>query len=202
VGGERSRDGQTFFATRILAYRPETRQRRFRAPLRKFDFYAGTALYRDVRRKLEVTADQCVMPVVWDQTWNQWKYRLAAKVQIDGTFVRTGKYRMKSGEWQQVEWESAVPSRLEIKLPTNLQEQVDSARRSYHYFGQYWQALDRIRARIEREPIEKKELDRLMGELGVPGDIDVAQLTWRPDYDAFYLSATGEAGTAAVFVPR
>jgi hypothetical protein len=107
-------------------------------------------------------------------------------VEIDATIVRAGKYRVKSGAWDLIRWESALPSRLEVKLPNNLQEQVESARRTYHRFGQYSQALDPIRARIEREPIEKKELDRLLGELGVPGDFDVAQLTWRPDYDPFF----------------
>jgi hypothetical protein len=58
VRGDRSRDGQTFFATRILAFRPEMRQRRFRAPLRKFDFQRNSAVYRDARRKLEVLVDQ------------------------------------------------------------------------------------------------------------------------------------------------
>ncbi len=186
VRGDRSRDGQTFFATRILAFRPEMRQRRFRAPLRKFDFQSNSAVYRDARRKLEVLVDQAAMPVVWDQTWNQWKHLLGAKVEIDASFVRAGKYRVKSGAWDLIRWESALPSRLEVKLPNNLQEQVESARRTNHRFGQYSQALDPIRARIEREPIEKKELDRLLGELGVPGDFDVAQLTWRPDYDPFF----------------
>jgi hypothetical protein len=93
---------------------------------------------------------------------------------------------VKSGAWNLTLWESAVPSRVEVKLPNNLQEQVESARRTYHRFGQYSDALDRIRARIERDPIEKKELDRLLGELGVPGDFDVAMLTWRPDYDPFF----------------
>ncbi|MGH9396275.1 MAG: hypothetical protein ACRD18_05435 [Terriglobia bacterium] len=41
-------------------------------------------------------------------------------------------------------------------------------------------------ARIEREPVEKRELDRLLGQLGVPGNFDVAQFTWKPDYDAFF----------------
>ena len=186
VSGDRSRDGQTFFATRILAFRPEMRQRRFRAPLRKFDFHSKSAVYRDARRKLEVLVDQAAMPVVWDQTWNQWKHLLGAKVEIDAMFVRGGKYRAQPGGWELIQWESALPSRLEVKLPNNLQEQVESARRTYHRFGQYSQALDRIRARIERDPVEKKELDRLLGELGVPGDFDVAQLTWRPDYDPFF----------------
>lgn len=186
VAGDRSRDGQTFFATRLLAFRPEMRQQRLHAPLRKFEFYSQTAVYRDARRKLEVLVDQSAMPVVWDQTWNQWKHLLAAKVEIDATFVRAGKYRMKSSEWQRVEWEGALPSRLNVKLPTNLQEELEKARKTYHQFGQYSQAFDQIRARIEREPVEKRELDRLLGQLGVPGNFDVAQLTWKPDYDAFF----------------
>ncbi|HEX5481809.1 MAG TPA: hypothetical protein VFZ08_04200, partial [Terriglobia bacterium] len=186
VAGDRSRDGQTFFATRILAFRPEMRRRRCHAPLRKFEFYSQTAVYRDARWKLEVRVDQSAMPVSWDQTWNRWKHLLAAKVEIDATFVRAGKYRMKSSEWQRVEWESALPSRLDVKLPANLQEELEKARKTYHQFGQYSQAFDQIRARIEREPVEKHELDRFLGQLGVPGNFDVAQLTWKPDYDAFF----------------
>lgn len=186
VSGDRSRDGQTFFATRLLAFRPEMRQRRFHTPLRKFEFYSASALYRDARRKLELMVDQCAIPVVWDQTWNQWKHLLATKVQIEATFVRAGKYRMKSGEWHLVEWESALPSRLNVKLPANFHEQLDTACRTYHRFGQYSRAFDRVRVRIEREPVEKRELDRTLAQLGVPGDFDVAQLTWKPDYDAFF----------------
>jgi hypothetical protein len=114
VSGDRSRDGQTFFATRILAFRPEMRQRRFRAPLRKFDFQTKRAVYRDGRRKLEVLVDQAAMPVAWNQTWNQWKHLVGAKVEIDATFVRAGKYRVKSGAWNLIQWESALPSRLDL----------------------------------------------------------------------------------------
>jgi hypothetical protein len=186
VSGDGSRDGQTFFATRILTFRPEMRQRRFRAPLRKFEIHSKSAVYRDGRRKLEVLVDQAAMLLVWDQTWNQWKHLLGAKVEIDATFIRAGKYRVKSGAWDLIQWESALPSRLQVKLPNNLLEQVESARRTYHRFGQYAQALERIRTRIEREPVEKNELDRLLGGLGVPGDFDVAQLSWRPEYDPFF----------------
>jgi hypothetical protein len=186
LSGDRSQDRQTFFATRLLAFRPEMGQRRFHAPLRKFEFYNQSAVYRDARRKLEVIVDQCAMPVVWDQTWNQWKHLLAARVEIEATVVRAGKYSMNSGERRAVEWESALPSRLNIKLPANLQEQVDSARKTYHRFGQYSEAFDRVRARIEREPVEKRELERLLGELRVAGDFDVSQLSWQPDYDRFF----------------
>lgn len=35
-------------------------------------------------------------------------------------------------------------------------------------------------------PIEKAELRKLCAELGIPGDFDVALITWKADYDAFY----------------
>jgi curved DNA-binding protein CbpA len=186
VDGDRSRDGQTFFVTRILAFRPETRQRHFRASLRRFEFYADRAIYRDARRKLELVVDQATMPLVWDESWNRWKHLLAAKVEIDATFVQAGKYRIKRGEWALVQCDSALPSRLNVKLPSNVQGEVDRARETYHRFGQYSEAFDQIKARIEHEPVEKRELDRILGQLGVPRDFDVSQLSWRPDYDPFF----------------
>ena len=92
VAGDRSRDGQTFFATRILSFLPARRHLRLRAPLRKFDFSSDRASYRDVRRKLEVLLDRSALPLFWDATWNQWKHsagsqgrdpgRLRAKRQV------------------------------------------------------------------------------------------------------------------------
>jgi hypothetical protein len=192
VSGDLSRDGQTFFATRLLAFRPEMQERRFQAPLRKFEFYNQTAVYRDARRRLEAIVDQCAMPIVWERTWNQWKHLLAAKVEIDATFIRAGRCFMKSGERHHVEWESALPSRLNVQLPVNLQEQIDGARKTFHTFGQYSAAFDRIRARIERGPIEKRDLDRVLGQLGVPADFDVSQLTWQPKYDSFFYDQLGK----------
>jgi hypothetical protein len=186
VSGERSRDGQTFFVRRILSFLPEHRKRRFRAPLRKFDFYNDRALYRDARRKLEVTVDPALLPLVWDATWNQWKHLLGAKVEIKATFVETGTYRHRGGAWHLVRWETALPSRIEVKLPANIAEQVEIARKTYHRFGQFSVALDRIRARIEREPVERDELRRLRWDLRIPGDFDVAQISWRSDYDAYF----------------
>jgi hypothetical protein len=186
VAGNRSRDGQTFFVTRILAFLPGCRRRRLRAPLRKVDFYANHAVYRDAARKLEVLLDQSAMPIVWDATWNQWKHLLATKIEIQGTFVEAGKYRQRRGEWQLAKWETALPSRLQVKLPGTISEQVEAARRVYHRFGQFTDALEHIRARIEREPVEKAVLQRICWDIGLPGDFDVSQITWKPDYDAFY----------------
>jgi len=186
VLGDRSRDGSTLFVRRIVSFLPERRQRRFRAPLRKFEFYRDRALYRDPRRKLELLVDQSAMPIVWDPTWNQWKHFLATKVEIQGTFVEAGKYHHRGGEWQLRKWETALPSRLQVKLPAHTAEEVETARKTYHRFGQFSDALGRIRERVEREPMERGDLQRICWELGIPGDFDIAQITWRPDYDAFF----------------
>jgi hypothetical protein len=46
VSGARSRDAQTFFARRIIAFLPERHRRRFHAPLRTCEFCSDRALYR------------------------------------------------------------------------------------------------------------------------------------------------------------
>jgi len=186
VRGEQSRDGQTFFSNRILAFVPEQRQRRFRAPLRQCDFYDGRAFYRDARRKLEMWIDPALLHMTWDATWNQWKHLLPTKMEISATFVQSGKYRRRHGEWALVPWETALPSRLEVKLPHDIEEQVAAARATYHRFGQYSTALDRIRACIEHRAVEKAELEKICSEHHIPGDFDVAQISWRPDYDPFF----------------
>jgi hypothetical protein len=186
VTGGRSRDGQTFFAARILAFLPDQRERRFHAPLRRFDFFADRAVYRDVRHKLEVTLDQSSMATLWDDTWNQWKHLLGAKAELQGTFVRTGKYRHRHGEWHLVQWETALPSRVRVKLPADIAGQIETARRSYHRFGEFSDALSQIRERIESEPMEREQLRSLCWNLGIPGDFDIAQISWKPDYDHFF----------------
>ena len=186
VGGDRSRDGQTFFATQILSFQPELRERRFHAPLRNFDFYDDRAIYHDARRKLEVTLDQSAMPITWDATWNRWKHLSGVKVELQGTFVRTGKYRRRNGQWKFVKWETALPSRIRVKIPPNITDQIETARRSYHRFGKFSDALGQIRARIEREPLEREQLHSLCWDLGIPSDFDIVQISWKPDYDSFF----------------
>lgn len=186
VSGGRSRDGRTFFARRILAFLPERRQRRFRGPLRQCDFYDDRAFYRDVRRRLELWIDPAVLHITWDATWNQWKHLLPTKMEVNATFVQSGNYRRRRGEWELVQRETALPSRLEIKLPDEIQEQLGTARATYRRFGQYSAALDRIRRCIECRAVEKAELEKMCSDLRIPGDFDVAQINWRPDYDPFF----------------
>jgi hypothetical protein len=154
--------------------------------LRKCEFYSDRALYRDIRRKLELWLDPAVLHQVWDATWNRWKHLLGTKMEVNATFVKSGKYRWHRSEWQLVTWETALPSRLEIKLPSDFAQQVEVAKRTYHRFGQYSPALDNIRALIERKPVEKTEIERMLSAMNVPGDFDIAQISRKPDYDSFF----------------
>ena len=180
VAGEPSRDGSTFFGCRILAFSPNLRRLRFRVPLRRCDFYDDRALCRDVRRKLEFWLDPAVLHTLWDRTWNQWKHLLGAKIEVEATFVQSGKYRKRRDQWELVTWETALPSRLEVKLPPDFQQQIESAKTAYHRFGQYSQALDQIRLCLEHRAVERAEVRRMCSELRIPGDFDVAQISWRP----------------------
>ncbi|MCX6636447.1 MAG: hypothetical protein NT090_15415 [Acidobacteria bacterium] len=186
AAGELSPDRETFFARKILSFLPDRREWRFRAPLRKIEFFDGYAVYRDSRRKAEVILDSISLPLAFDSTWNQWRHLVSTKVGIAATFVKGGKYRLRSGEWHLVNWETALPSRLKITLPGDVQEVLANARKTYHRFGQFFDAIQGIRLRLEREPLDRRELAQLCDELRIPPEFDVAQISWRADYDSFY----------------
>jgi len=186
VAGDISRDGSTFYASRILSFLPEQEFRHFRAPLRKVTFYADHAILRNSRRKLEVFFDQTSLPLLWDSSWNQWKHLLGTKIGIKATFVQSGKYQQHAGAWHLAQWETALPSRIEVALPSSSAEQIAEARKTHHRFGEFSKALDLIRARIESGPVERADLQKLCTELGIPADFDISLITWKPDYDAFY----------------
>jgi hypothetical protein len=186
VAGERSRDAQTFFAHRILAFLPDHRRRRFHVPLRRCEFYDGLALCRDAQRRLEIWLDPALLHANWQPTWNQWKRFLGTKIEVDATFVRSGKYRKRRGEWQLDTWETALPSRIAIRLPADCQRQIQSAEAISHLYGQYTAAFEKIRLRLEYHAVEKRELEAMCSTLRLPGDLDLAQVNWRPDYDPFF----------------
>lgn len=186
AAGDRSRDRATFYASRILAFVPERKMRRMLVPLRKCTFFDGHAIYRDVRRKCEIVFDRAILPLSWDPSWNQWKHLLGTKIGLNATFVQSGKYQRRGDTWHLIRWETALPSRIETRVPVNIAEQINEARHIHHRFGQFAGALDQIRARTESVPIERVELQKLCAGLGIPGDFDVGLITWKADYDAFY----------------
>jgi len=186
VAGSLSSGGQTFFASQILAFLPELSQKKFRAPLRRLDFYTDRAVFRDSRRKVEVAFDPHSLPLGWDPTWNQWKHLLGVRIEVGGTFVQFGKYQLRSGKSELADWAVALPSKLEVTLPASTDEAVETARRTYQRFGRHSRAIEEVRALIEKQPIEHQDLHRICAEHGIPDDFDVSQINWQPDYDPYF----------------
>lgn len=186
VSGDLAHDREKFFVRKLLSYSPDQTQRKFRAPLRRIDFLDGYAVYRDSRRKAEVYLDHGVLPLGWDPTWNRWKHLVGTKLGISGAFVEAGKYRRSRGEWRLVRWQTALPSRLTLRVPPDATEAANAARRAYERFGQYHDAIERIRLRLEHEALDERELSDLCRRLRIPGDFDVAQFCWKADYDPFF----------------
>ena len=54
------------------------------------------------------------------------------------------------GEWQLVKWESALPSRIQVKLPTDIAKQIETARRSYQRFGEFSKHNSMFRLKITK----------------------------------------------------
>jgi len=52
----------------------------------------------------------------------------------------------------------SVAESREVKLPADIHSQIEKARRTFHRFGQYSDALERIRTDIAKAPIENREL--------------------------------------------
>ena len=53
-------------------------------------------------------------------------------------------------------------------------------------WGKHYDAIARIRQRLEHEPWEHRDLSDLCRKLRLPSDFDVFQLCWQPDYNRFY----------------
>ena len=85
-----------------------------------------------------------------------------------------------------VTWETALPSRLEIRLRTT--SNSDWRRRN----GAFIDSVNIPGLSIRSDctwninAVERAELERMCLELRIPGDFDVAQISWRPDYDPFF----------------
>jgi hypothetical protein len=103
-----------------------------------------------------------------------------------GTFVRSGKYRRDGGEWRLIDWETALPSRLSVTLPSDVERSLDKARRAYQRFGEYHDTIQQIRARLQQEGLEEAKLRDYCRQIGMPLDFEIAHLCWKPDYDPYF----------------
>lgn len=187
VEGNLSKDGEAFFADRILAYKPEMRSQKVSFLLRQCEFLADRVVCRDRRLKLEVWLDSSLWGgVQWDLSWNQWKHWLRGRIEVDATFVHTGKYRFQRGEWILREWDMALPSRLRVKLPDDLVLDIERARAIHALLGKHADALAKIRSQIEKQPIEHVQIQEWFDRTGASHHLRPQHVTWRPDYEPYY----------------
>lgn len=176
-----------FFVHRILAYRPEMRQRKFSLLLRRCEFLADRVVCRDPRRHVEVSLDANLLPDLhWDLTWNQWRHWLKSRIEVDSAFAHSGKYQFHNGEWVLRRWLSAIPSRIKVRLPEGLAADVEKARAIHQLLGENADIVQRVRALIEKQPVEHTQVQRWFDELGVSVRLRPQHVNWQPDYDAYY----------------
>jgi len=187
VEGSLSRDGDAFFADRILAYKPEMTSRKVSFLLRQCEFLADRVVCRDRRRKLELWLDSSLLGgIQWDLSWNQWKHWLRSRIEVDATFVHTGKYRLHRGEWILREWYTALPSRLHVEFPGDVASDIARAKAIHALLGEHVDALARIRAEIEKQPVEHVQIQAWFDRIAASRHLRPQHVTWRPDYDLYY----------------
>ncbi len=192
VEGQLSPDADIFFGCRIIAYRPEMSLRRLTLLLRRGEFLADRVVCRDPRRKVEVWLDGGLLPLRWDVTWNQWKHWLKSRIEVEATLVHAGRYRLHQGEWRLVNWQAALPSRLQVTLPENLADDIEQAKAIHALLGEHAAVVERIRKQVESHPVEHTVIARWFDELAVSPRLKPQHVTWRPDYEPFYFDQLRE----------
>jgi len=187
VDGHLSKEGDAFFADRILAYKPETVVRTVNLLLRQCDFLADRVVCRDGRRKLEVWLDSNIVPgFEWDLTWNHWKHWLSTRLAVEATFVTFGKHRLHKGEWALQKWQVALPSRLGVQMPASLAADIRSALEIHSLLGQHSDLVRHVREQCEKVPVEHIQVQSWLDQAGASSNLKPHHVTWRPDYEPFY----------------
>jgi len=187
VEGNLSDDGEAFFGNHILAYKPEMTSRKLSVLLRRCNFLADRVTCVDARRKIEIHFDSCLLGgLQWDLTWNHWKHWLQSRIVVNATFVRTGKYRYRKGEWILRTWLTALPSRLRVTLPEGLQADVERAKAIHALLGEHGEVVAKIRDEAEKQPIERTQVQDWFDRLGASSHLKPQHATWRPDYEPYY----------------
>jgi hypothetical protein len=189
VAGDLSKDGSTFFAKAILSYKPTSSRRQLKIRLRSFEFLPGRLGFLDPRRKLEVWLDSGLLNGMrWDTSWNNWKHWLRSAVDVDATFVNSARYRFVKREWRLRSWWTALPSRLSLSLPDNLEADVERARCIHGFLGRYADLANRVREQAQRQPIEASAVQSWLDQLGAPPELRPEYLCWKPDFEEYYFT--------------
>ena len=156
--------------------------------LRQCDFFDDYLVCRDSRRKLEIRIDASLLPGVrWDLTWNHWKHWLSSRINIDATFVRSGTCQHRNGDWHLRTWHIALRSRIQVAVPDGIVADVQRAKAIRALLGEHAEVVVKTRAEVEKQPVEHVQIQDWFEQLGVSTHLKPQHVTWRPDYEPYYV---------------
>jgi hypothetical protein len=145
--------------------------------------------FLDPRRKLEVWLDSGLLNGFrWDTSWNNWKHWLRSVVEVDATLVSSAQYRFVKGEWMVRSWRTALPSRLSLSLPDNLEADVERARCIHGLLGRYSDLANRVREQAPRQPLDASDVQSWLDRLGAPSELRPEYLCWKSDFEEYYFA--------------
>jgi hypothetical protein len=180
-------DSKAFMGNRILAFKPDMKQRKVSILLRSCEFLPDRIVCLDSRRKLEVWLDGGLLPGLnWDPTWNHWKHWIRSRLEIEATFVTSAKERIEQGERIVNKWSVALPSRLRVTIPEDLVADIDGARAFHALLGRHADLIRQIAVQIETHPAEHSLVERWFRDFNAEPDLGPQHVNWQPDYEEFY----------------
>jgi len=151
----------------LIAFWPIDRPKRTSLLFRQCEFFADHIVCQDTRRKLEVWLDGNLLPGLnWDLIWNHWKHWLKSRIQVDATFIHTTKHRFSKRRWIPFNWHVALPSRLRVTISTDISEDIQHARTIHALLGEHTDLIERIRAKVEKQPINHLQVRDWLDRLG------------------------------------
>lgn len=187
VEGRLIEDGKAFIGNRILAFKPEMEERKVSILLRSCEFLPDRIVCLDSRRKLEVWLDGGLLPGLnWDPTWNNWKHWIRSRLEVEATFVTSGKERLEQGERILNKWSVALPSRLRVAVPEGLMADIDSARAFHGLLGRHADLIRQIAAQIDSHPVEHFLVEKWFRDFNAEPELRPQHVNWQPDHDEFY----------------
>jgi hypothetical protein len=187
VAGQLSKDGETFFADSILAFKPNVEPKRIEVLLRQCEFLPDRIVFKDSKRKVEIWLDAGLLEGLrWNSTWNNWKPWLRSRISIASDFVEAPKVHFEDGERVVTSWWIALPSRISVAVPASLSDDIESARAFHGLLGRHADILTKVCEEVAREPVEASTVQFWFDELGAGPALKPEFATWQPDYDAFY----------------
>ncbi|MDX2267526.1 MAG: hypothetical protein NW208_05430 [Bryobacter sp.] len=187
VAGQLSKDGETFFADSILAFKPNVQPKRSEVLLRQCEFLPDRIIFKDYKRKVELWLDAGLLGgLAWDSTWNHWKQWLRSRIAVASDFVEAPKVDFEDGDRDVTSWWIALPSRISVMTPASLSEDIERARAFHDLLGRHAEILTKVREQAAREPVEAGTVQFWFDELGAAPALRPEFATWQPDYDVFY----------------